>query len=99
MYAYSEMFPKTHLLRNPWSGPYACLGAQNILSVAPASKAANIMDLSTGLILTPQALPKISMAWAGLSRMKWKAESDLFSHSLTAAASRLFSRESRSLET
>ena len=89
----------TYLLRNPWSGPYACLGAQNILSVAPASKAASIMDLSKGRILTPQALPKISMACAGLSRMKWKAESDWVSHSLTAATSRGFRRESRSLET
>ena len=62
-------------------------------------KAASIMDLSKGRILTPQALPKISMACAGLSRMKWKAESDWVSHSLTAATSRGFRRESRSLET
>ena len=62
-----------YLLRNPWSGPYACRGAQKRRSLTARLNASSIMSRSKAAKRAPHPLPRISMVWAGWSRMKWKA--------------------------
>ena len=89
----------THWLRNTWSGPQSDLFFHRMGSFPAFRQAFFQSSLTWGSSsLTPQPLPRIVVPWAGLSRIKWKANEE-FSHSETAANSLWEKRLSKSLET